>query len=283
MIMTKTIFDWHQVDLIIENSLQEDLGSGDITTNLLLPEDSKSQAIIKAKQHGIVAGLPIAKRIFKRLDKKIVWIEKKRDGEEIMINDILAEIKGSKKAILTGERVALNFLQRLSGIATLTSKFVKAVEGLPAVITDTRKTVPGLRILDKYAVRVGGGKNHRMGLFDGILIKDNHIKIAGSISNALETIRKRTNKKYKLEVETSTLNQVKEALSLGADIIMVDNMTIPNIKRAVKLIKDRSIVEASGGITINNVRKVAETGVNLISIGSLTNSPKALDIGLYLV
>ena len=281
--MTKTIFDWHQVDLIIENSLQEDLGSGDITTNLLLPEDSKSQAIIKAKQHGIVAGLPIAKRIFKRLDKKIVWIEKKRDGEEIMINDILAEIKGSKKAILTGERVALNFLQRLSGIATLTSKFVKAVEGLPAVITDTRKTVPGLRILDKYAVRVGGGKNHRMGLFDGILIKDNHIKIAGSISNALETIRKRTSKTYKLEVETSTLNQVKEVLSLGADIIMVDNMTIPNIKRAVELIKDRSIVEASGGITINNVRKVAETGVNLISIGSLTHSPKALDIGLYLV
>jgi len=281
--MTKTIFDWHQVDLIIENSLQEDLGSGDITTNLLLPEDSKSQAIIKAKQHGIVAGLPIAKRIFKRLDKKIVWIEKKRDGEEIMINDILAEIKGSKKAILTGERVALNFLQRLSGIATLTSKFVKAVEGLPAVITDTRKTVPGLRILDKYAVRGGGGKNHRMGLFDGVLIKDNHIKIAGSISNAIKTIRKRTNKKYKLEVETSTLHQVKEALSLGADIIMLDNMTIPNIKRAVELIKDRSIVEASGGITINNVRKVAETGVNLISIGSLTNSPKALDIGLYLV
>jgi len=281
--MTKTIFDWHQVDLIIENSLQEDLGSGDITTNLLLPEDSKSQAIIKAKQHGIVAGLPIAKRIFKRLDKKIVWIEKKRDGEEIMINDILAEIKGSKKAILTGERVALNFLQRLSGIATLTSKFVKVVERLPAVITDTRKTVPGLRILDKYAVRVGGGKNHRMGLFDGILIKDNHIKIAGSISNAIKTIRKRTNKKYKLEVETSTLNQVKEALSLGADIIMLENMTVPNIKRAVELIKDRSIVEASGGITINNVRRVAKAGVNLISIGSLTHSPKALDIGLYLV
>jgi len=281
--MRRANLNWNEVNLIIKNALEEDLGSGDLTTNLLFPDDSKSVAIVKAKQNGIIAGLPIAKRILKILDKKIVWIEKKRDGEEINTNDILAEVKGSNKAILAGERVALNFLQRLSGIATLTSKFVKAIEGLPAVITDTRKTIPGIRILDKYAVSVGGGKNHRMGLFDGVLIKDNHIKVAGSISDAVRTIRKKTNKRCKLEVETATLNQVAEALSMRADIIMLDNMTIPNIKRAVELIKHRAIVEASGGISLKSVRKVAETGVDLISIGSLTHSPKALDIALYLV
>jgi len=281
--MRRANLNWNEVNLIIKNALEEDLGSGDLTTNLLFPEDSKSVAIVKAKQNGIIAGLPIAKRILKILDKKIVWIEKTRDGEEINTNDILAEVKGSNKAILAGERVALNFLQRLSGIATMTSKFVKAIEGLPAVITDTRKTIPGIRILDKYAVSVGGGKNHRMGLFDGVLIKDNHIKVAGSISDAVRTIRKKTNKRCKLEVETATLNQVAEALSMSADIIMLDNMTIPNIKRAVELIKHRAIVEASGGISLKSVRKVAETGVDLISIGSLTHSPKALDIALYLV
>jgi len=281
--MRRANLNWNEVNLIIKNALEEDLGSGDLTTNLLFPEDSKSVAIVKARQNGIIAGLPIAKRILKILDKKIVWIEKKRDGEEINTNDILAEVKGSNKAILAGERVALNFLQRLSGIATMTSKFVKAIEGLPAVITDTRKTIPGIRILDKYAVSVGGGKNHRMGLFDGVLIKDNHIKVAGSISDAVRTIRKKTNKRCKLEVETATLNQVAEALSMSADIIMLDNMTIPNIKRAVELIKHRAIVEASGGISLKSVRKVAETGVDLISIGSLTHSPKALDIALYLV
>jgi nicotinate-nucleotide pyrophosphorylase (carboxylating) len=278
--------DWNQVDLIIENALEEDIGPRDLTTELLFPEDtedSRCNAIIQAKEKGIIAGLPIAKRVFRKLKNDIRWVENKRDGESIAKGDILVKINGSEKAVLAGERVALNFIQRLSGIATLTSKFVKAVEGLSVKITDTRKTVPGLRILDRYAVRTGGGRNHRMGLFDGVLIKDNHLKLIGSITDAINKIRKKSGVRFQIEVETSRLEDVGEALAAGADIIMLDNMPLNTMKKSVEIINGRALIEASGGITLRNVRRVAETGVNIISIGSLTHSPKALDISLYLV
>jgi nicotinate-nucleotide pyrophosphorylase (carboxylating) len=275
--------DWNQVDLIIDNALKEDIGSRDVTTDSLFPEDGGCNAIIQAKEQGIVAGLPIAKRIFRRLSNDIKWVENKRDGESIAKGDILVKIRGSKKAILAGERVALNFMQRLSGIATLTSKFVKAVEGLPVKITDTRKTVPGLRILDKYAVRTGGGHNHRMGLFDGVLIKDNHLRLTGSISEAINRIKKKLGVRFQIEVETCTIAEVREALVAGADIIMLDNMPLNAMRKSVEMINRRVLIEASGAITLKNVRKVAETGVNIISIGSLTHSPRALDISLDLV
>lgn len=281
--MKVTNLDWNQVELIIENALKEDIGAQDLTTELLFPKDSTCNAIIQAKGEGIIAGLPIAKKIFRRLNNDIQWVENKRDGQGVAKGDILVRIHGSQKAILAGERTALNFIQRLSGIATLTSKFVKAVEGLPVKITDTRKTAPGLRILDKYAVVAGGGHNHRMGLFDGVLIKNNHLKLIGSITEAISRIRKMTGGRFQIEVETSTLGEVREALAAGANMIMLDNMSLSTIRKSVETINGRTPIEASGGITLRNVRGVAETGVNIISIGGLTHSPKALDISLYLV
>jgi nicotinate-nucleotide pyrophosphorylase (carboxylating) len=272
-----------QVNRIVENALREDVGSGDITTNSFFDENAKCKAVVMVKENGIVAGLPVAELVFRKLDENIVWIEKKKDGDKVKPNEILAEISGPTRAILTGERVALNFLQRLSGIATYASKFVEAVQGLPVKILDTRKTVPGLRMLDKYAVGVGGGYNHRFGLYDGVLIKDNHIKLAGSISRAIEAVRDKTSGKVEIEVETSTLDEVRDALMAKADIIMLDNMSLENIKKALDLINRGALVEASGGITLKNVRQVAETGVDFISIGALTHSPQALDIGLYMV
>ncbi len=281
--MIQAKLDWSQVELIIENALQEDIGSGDITTELVFPKDTRCKAIIMAKEDGVVAGLLIAERVFKKLDKNTLWNEKRREGGTVKPKDILAEINGSPRAILAGERLALNLLQRLSGIATLTSRFVKEVEGLSVKIVDTRKTAPGLRILDKYGVSVGGGYNHRFGLYDGALIKDNHIKLAGSITQAVNMIREKANVKIRIEVETSTLDEVKEALSAGADIIMLDNMTVETMRQAVKIINGRALTEASGGINLDNVRQAAETGVDFISIGALTHSPRALDIGLYVL
>lgn len=281
--MNQTPLDWSQVDQIIENALREDVGGGDITTNLLFSEGVRCKAVILAKEGGVLAGLLIAKRVIRKLDENIIWDEKKKDGEKIELNQILAEISGSQRAILTGERLALNFLQRLSGIATLTYKFVKAVEGLSVKILDTRKTAPGLRILDKYAVSVGGGVNHRFGLYDGVLIKDNHIKLAGGISHAVRLIRERAQRGIKIEVETSTLDEIKEAIEAGADIIMLDNMTVETIKEAVELINGRALIEASGGVSLENIRRIAETGVDFLSVGSLTHSPRALDMALYVV
>ncbi|OGE23202.1 MAG: nicotinate-nucleotide diphosphorylase (carboxylating) [Candidatus Dadabacteria bacterium RIFCSPHIGHO2_12_FULL_53_21] len=281
--MKKIELDFNRVDRIIEYALREDLGDGDITTNSLATEKEDSKAVIRAKAKGVAAGLPIAKRVFQKLDPTVVCIDNISDGENIKPGDIISEINGGTRALLSGERLALNILQRLSGIATLTSKYVKAVEGLPVKILDTRKTAPGLRILDKYAVSVGGGYNHRFGLFDGVLIKDNHIEIAGGIAEAVAVIRKKYRQKYKIEVETSGLEQVKEALIAGADIIMLDNMSPEQMRKAVRLIDRNALVEASGGINIKNVREVAETGVNFISVGALTHSASALDIGLYVV
>lgn len=281
--MKRIELDFSRVDRIIEYALREDLGDGDVTTNSLATEKEDSKAVVRAKARGVIAGLPIAKRVFQKLDPTVVCVDNIGDGEDIKPGDILSEINGGTRALLSGERLALNILQRLSGIATLTSKYVKAVEGLPVKILDTRKTAPGLRILDKYAVSVGGGFNHRFGLFDGVLIKDNHIAVAGGIQEAVAVIRKKYKQKYKIEVETSDLEQVKEALIAGADIIMLDNMSPEQMRKAVRLIDRNALIEASGGINLKNVRGVAETGVDFISVGALTHSAPALDIGLYMV
>lgn len=281
--MIQAELDWSQVELIIDNALQEDIGSGDMTTELLFPGDTKCKAIIISKEDGVAAGIPVAERVFRKLDENILWNQKKREGETLKPGDILAEIEASPRIILTGERLALNFLQRLSGIASLTSRFVKAVEGLSVKIVDTRKTAPGLRILDKYGVSVGGGYNHRFGLHDGILIKDNHIRITGGITQAVKLIRKRIKAESKIEVETSTLAEVMEAISAGADVIMLDNMPTEVMRQAVEIINRKALTEASGGVNLENVRNVAETGVDFVSIGAITHSPRALDIGLYML
>lgn len=281
--MAQIQLDLSEINQILENALREDIGSGDITTNLLFPYDAECKAIILAKEEGVVAGLPIAEMVFRKLDKDIVFSEEKKDGDKVEPNQVLAEISGSQKAVLTGERVALNFLQRLSGIATLTSRFVKAIHGLPVKILDTRKTAPGLRILDKYAVRVGGGFNHRFGLYEEVLVKDNHIKLVGGITRAVNILRERAVTRKRIEVEASTISEVEEALNVGADFIMLDNMSPKMIKEAVGQIKGKTLIEVSGGVTIENVREIAETGVDFISVGLLTHSPEALDIGLYVV
>jgi nicotinate-nucleotide pyrophosphorylase (carboxylating) len=281
--MSQIQLNLDEINKIVENALREDIGRGDITTNLLFPVAADCRAIILAKEPGVVAGLPVAQMVFRKLDKDIIWKEEKRDGERIEQNQIIAEISGSQKAVLTGERIALNFLQRLSGIATITSRFVEAIYGLPVKIIDTRKTAPGLRILDKYAVKAGGGHNHRFGLYDGVLIKDNHIKLAGGISQAVKCVREKAVDQARIEVEASSIEQAKEALESGADVIMLDNMPVKMMKEAVSLINGKALIEVSGGVTLENVRMIAELGVDFISIGFLTHSPRALDIGLYVV
>jgi nicotinate-nucleotide pyrophosphorylase (carboxylating) len=270
---------------VIDIALKEDIGSGDITTSLLISADKKVEAVIKAKDDGIIAGLEIAKQVFVRLDSSIYWKENFKDGGRIKSGDIVAEIKGSHRAILTGERTALNFLQRMSGIATETSKFVEAVKesgSRRTKILDSRKTAPGLRELDKYSVKMGGGVNHRMGLYDMVLIKDNHIQIAGGIKNAVKQIRTNLKEGIKIEVETKNLEEVKQALVSKVDWIMLDNMSTEMMKEAVDLIDGHALVEASGNVSLDRVREIAETGVDFISVGALTHSVKALDIALYI-
>lgn len=275
--------DWGKVDLIIENTLEEDLGSGDVTTDAIFSVDDTCEALIIAKEEGIIAGIPIAERVFQKLDPEVTVAQKLKDGEHVNPGDEILVIKGSIHAVLSGERLSLNLLQRMSGIATATSKYVAAISGYRTRILDTRKTAPGLRVLDKYAVSIGGGCNHRFGLYDAVLIKDNHIDFAGNISNAVEIVRNKYQSKFKVEVETSTLDEVREALKAGADIIMLDNMTVEMMKEAVRIINGKSITEASGGITLDNVRQIADTGVDFISVGAITHSSPALDIGLYMV
>jgi nicotinate-nucleotide pyrophosphorylase (carboxylating) len=267
---------------VIDIALKEDIGTGDITTNLLISVNKNVEAFIKVKEDGVIAGLKIAEQVFKKLDPTIHWIEKCREGEKIKAGNIVAEIKGSHRAILTGERTALNFLQRMSGIATKTSMFVEAVKETKAKILDSRKTAPGLRELDKYAVKMGGGINHRMGLYDMVLVKDNHIQVAGGIKNAVEQIRLSLKEGIKIEVETRNLEEVKEALASKADWIMLDNMSTEMMEKAVVLIDGRGSVEASGNVSLERVREIAETGVDFISVGALTHSVRALDIALYI-
>jgi len=275
--------DWGKVDLIIENTLEEDLGSGDVTTDAIFSVDDTCEALIIGKEEGIIAGIPIAERVFQKLAPEVTVAQKLKDGEHVNPGDEILVIKGSIHAVLSGERLSLNLLQRMSGIATATSKYVAAISGYRTRILDTRKTAPGLRVLDKYAVSIGGGCNHRFGLYDAVLIKDNHIDFAGNISNAVEIVRSKYQSKFKVEVETSTLDEVREALKAGADIIMLDNMTVEMMKEAVRIINGKSITEASGGITLDNVRQIADTGVDFISVGAITHSSPALDIGLYMV
>ncbi len=275
-----------QVEQLIDQALSEDLGSGDATTEALVPETQQGKASTIAKAKGTIAGAEIARRVFLKVDPELkidILIE---DGAEVKPGDIVAKIEGKIASILKAERVALNFLQRLSGIASETARYVQAVKGLPVQITDTRKTTPSLRALEKYAVRAGGGKNHRMHLGDGILIKDNHLAAAQrqglNIKQIIAKARQKAPPELKIEIEVKTPQEAAEAAEAGAEIIMLDNMNLKDMRQAVQLIKGRALIEASGGITLDKVRAVAETGVDLISIGALTHSPKALDISLEL-
>ncbi len=271
------------IDKIVEQALLEDIGTGDITTEFILPSDLKAKGIIKTSEEGVVAGLDIACLIFKKLDSEICFQFKVKDGKNILPGEILANISGSARTILKGERVALNFLQRMSGIATITSKFCQEIKNLPVRIVDTRKTTPGLRILEKYAVLMGGGYNHRFGLYDAVLIKDNHIAVAGGIKSAVNSVRKQISHMIKIEIEVENLSQLQEALEMKVDIVMLDNMDLETMKEAVKIVKGEALIEASGGITLEKVREIAQTGVDLISVGALTHSVKSLDIGMEVI
>lgn len=269
----------YYVKNLIEQALREDLGSGDVTSEATIPADSESTAVVLAKQDLVLAGIDVSREVFHHLDANIRFTAFFKDGDRVKVGAEIAKLAGNTRALLKGERVALNLLQHLSGIATLTAKYVEKVSGTKAQVLDTRKTLPGLRLLEKYAVRMGGGKNHRMGLYDMVLIKDNHIKAAGSIAKAVERARKSTDQ-LKIEVETGTLDAVREALAAKVDIIMLDNMTPDMMREAVKLINGRALVEASGNVTLETVRSVAETGVDFISSGSLTHSAPAVDISM---
>lgn len=267
-----------QIDSLIENGLNEDVNTGDITTDLLISADTQTTAIMIAKAAGIIAGLPVAEAVFRKLDSNIIFKAEISDGDKVKHGDLICTITGTYRAILTGERLALNFLQRMSGIATETSKYTEAIKGFPTQILDTRKTAPGLRLLDKYAVKAGGGTNHRIGLYDMVMIKDNHISVAGGIRKAVQAIRPNIPSTMKIEVETTNLDEVKEALSAGADIIMLDNMNNETMTRAVELVAGKAKTEASGNMNLDRVKEVAATGVDYISIGALTHSVLALDI-----
>ena len=267
---------------LIRRGLEEDIGMGDLTTNSIVPSHALSTGTIIAKEQGVLAGLPVAAEVFRTLDPAIRFHPLAADGERIERGTLLAELSGKGRAILTGERLALNFLQRLSGIASLTAMLVELVGAEKPYIIDTRKTTPGLRMLEKYAVRMGGGRNHRFGLYDAVMIKDNHIKYAGSIQQAVTAVRRIVPVTAKIEVEVADLQQLEEALAAKVDIIMLDNMAPEQISEGVRIIDGRALVEASGGVTVDNIIEVAKTGVDQISIGALTHSAKALDISLDL-
>ena len=265
---------------IVETALREDIGSGDITTQATVDPDLISQAELVAKEDFILAGINVAAEVFRTLDPTVSFECLIEDGQAVKKGEVLAWLKGSAAILLQGERVALNLLQRMSGIATMTSCFVREVAETEAVVVDTRKTMPGLRVLDKYAVRAGGGTNHRTSLYDGVLIKENHIAAAGSITTAVERARTRAPHTMKIEVEATTIDEVAEALQAGADIILLDNMTLDQLREAVQLIAGRAKAEASGGVNLETIREIAETGVDLISVGALTHSAKAVDISM---
>lgn len=270
------------LDSIIDNALREDIHTGDITTLSVVPEPRPARARLIAKEPLVLGGIGVAARVFHRLDPTVRFDARFPDGAQVEAGALLAEMAGDSAMLLQGERVALNLLQRMCGIATLTARYVEAVAGTGARIVDTRKTMPGLRILDKYAVRLGGGINHRTGLYDGVLIKENHIAAAGGIAEAIRRARAYIPHTMKIEVETECLEEVAEALGAGADIIMLDNMDLAAMRRAVALIAGRALVEASGGVNLETVRGIAETGVDIISVGALTHSARAMDISMLL-
>jgi len=268
-------------DFLVKFALAEDVGPGDITTRAIVGKGQRAKAEIIAKEAGVIAGLHVAAEVFRHLDRRIRFVPKVNDGASVKKGKVIAIVSGPARGILTGERVALNFLQHLSGVATLTAKFAAKVKGQRAKVLDTRKTTPGLRVLEKYAVRMGGGENHRMRLYDAVLIKDNHIALAGGVDEAIEKAKGTRHKGVGVEVEAKTLAQVRKAIEAGADRILLDNMQIKTLRQAVRLCKKARIkTEASGGVNLDNVSAIARTGVDYISIGALTHSAKALDISL---
>jgi len=264
---------------LIERALAEDIGVGDVTTDALVPADARARAIIEQKARGVIAGLDVARAVFEAVDGELRWEPRVTEGEWREGGPV-AEIWGSAASILKGERVALNFLGRLSGIATLTARFVRAVEGTGTQILDTRKTTPGLRELEKRAVATGGGTNHRSGLHDAILVKENHIEAAGGVGEATRRALAAARDRMRVEVECASLEEVEETVNAGASMILLDNMTPDELRRAVELTAGRAKLEASGGVTLENVGEIAETGVDYISVGALTHSAPALDLSL---
>jgi len=276
-------FSDSKIKRLIELAIEEDVHTGDVTTNAIIVADKTTSARIVAKEKGIIAGLEIARMVFQYFDDQLIWKATVDDGKSVRKDSVIAELTGNYRAILTAERTALNFLQRMSGIATKTNTFVQALQGKSTQILDTRKTIPGHRLLDKYAVKMGGGTNHRFGLYDMVLIKDNHIKIAGSITEAVKQVRRQVFNRYKIEVEVTSVEEAKEALDAKADFIMFDNMSLNEMKESVKLINKKAKTEASGNVTLDKLKKIAECQVDFISIGELTHSVKALDISLNIV
>ncbi|MCI0184053.1 MAG: carboxylating nicotinate-nucleotide diphosphorylase [Acidibacillus sp.] len=268
------------VQQIIKNALIEDIGTNDLTTELIFEEEARVHAVLIAKSPGRVAGLSIAKQTFLMLDPEVIFEARVADGMDVLSGTILADIVGRARGVLSAERVALNVLQRMSGIATQTQLLCEKVKDYPTQIVDTRKTLPGLRMFDKYAVTVGGGRNHRFGLYDAVLIKDNHIAAMGSITAAVTRVKEKVGPFIKIEVETDTLDQVAEAIKCPIDVILLDNMNPQNMRVAVNLVAKRMLTEASGGVTPETVQDYAKTGVDLISVGWLTHSVRALDISL---
>ena len=271
-----------EISRYIIHALEEDIGPGDVTTNTIVPVGASLRGRIVAKQDGVVAGIEIAKQVLLALSREVNFVAEAQEGEKVARGRVVANLEGSARALLTGERTALNFLGRMSGIATLTREFVDAVAGTNAVILDTRKTAPGLRFTDKLAVRLGGGQNHRTGLFDMVLIKDNHIDFAGSITAAVQRVRA-SGTTLEIEVETRSLDNVREALALGVERILLDNMSPAMMREAVAICDGRAKLEASGNVTLDTVLEVARTGVDYISVGALTHSPPVFDVSLEYV
>ena len=269
-----------QIDKIIELALEEDIGSGDITTLSTIPENTTAHGRFIAKQDTVICGIDVAKKVFHKIDSSVVFTAYFKDGDSVKIGDVIAEVDGNARSMLTAERCALNIMQRLSGVAQRTAECVEMVKGTNAKIADTRKTTPGMRALEKYAVRIGGGTNHRYNLADGVLIKDNHIAAAGSITAAVKNARSIIPHTLKIEVEVETFDQLNEAIEAGADIIMLDNMSNEDMAQAVKICNGRAMLEASGNMDRRNLYDVAQTGVDIISIGALTHTIKAADISL---
>jgi nicotinate-nucleotide pyrophosphorylase (carboxylating) len=269
-----------QIERLIRDSLDEDIGAGDLATMATISADLRGTGLFRAKKDGVVAGLVLLERIFYFIDPKVEVRLLTTDGAQVTQGTVVAEAVGPVRALLLTERTALNFLQRLSGNATLTRKYVEAVKDFPCKVLDTRKTTPGLRTLEKYAVRMGGAMNHRIGLYDAALVKDNHIEATGSIGEAVKAVRRHAPFMAKVEVEASNLKQVQEAVDAGADVIMLDNMSLAEMAEAVKLVNRRAWIEASGGITLENIRQVAATGVDFISSGALTHSAPVVDFNM---
>lgn len=277
--MNRTIPDFQLIQFV-EAALREDIRSGDITTNSLIPANTQAKALMRFRESGVVCGIDAAQSTFRLLDPDVDLKVLLEDGAAVSTGEVALEIRGNARAILTAERVSLNIVQHLSGIASATAQYVKETEATKARIVDTRKTTPGLRLLEKYAVRCGGGYNHRYALDDMILIKDNHVALCGGIENAVAKARKDAGHSVKIEVECDTLDQVSEALQAGAELILLDNMPPATLREGVELVNGKALCEASGGINLQTVRGVAQSGVDIISVGALTHSVRALDVGL---